>query len=167
MRQKDDKEFVKLLSRICLGCIINEDIKLLNKRKIQLKGDTVSERLKEVAQKLSELSPDTVCLLPTRNMCDQLNKEMLCNLPGEEIQCIASDTVNCPINLRSKVAKMLIKFSDDSSNTAGLEKELVIKLGCKVMLCRNIDITLGLVNGAIGTIRSVNLALIKLVWLRV
>ena len=92
-------------------------------------------------------------------MCDQLNKEMLCNLPGEEIWCIASDMVDCPINLRSKVSKMLIKYSDDNSNTAGLEKELVIKLGCKVLLCRNIDITLGLVNGAIGTIRSVKFSI--------
>ena len=85
MQQKDDKQFVELLSQ---RCIINEDIKLLNKRKIQPNGDTLSQRLKEVAQKLSELPPDTVCLLPTRNMCDQLNKEMLCNLPGEEIRCI-------------------------------------------------------------------------------
>ena len=103
MRQKDDKQFVELLSRVRLGCIINEDIKVLNERKIQLSGDSVSDRLKEEAQKLSELPSDTVCLLPTRNMCDQLNKETLCNLPGKEIQCIASDTVDCPVNLRSKV----------------------------------------------------------------
>ena len=48
---------------------------------------------------------------------------------------------------------MLVSYGDDS--TAGLEKEIVIKLGCKIMLRRNIDITLGLVNGAIGTVRSV------------
>ena len=46
---------------------------------------------------------------------------MLCNLPGEEIQCVASDTVDCPVNLRFK---MLLRYSDDSSNIAGLEKEL-------------------------------------------
>ena len=92
MRQKDDKEFVELFSRICLGCITNEDIKLLNKRKIQLSADSVCERMKEVAKKLSELPADTVCLLAT---CDQLNKEMPCNLP-DEIQCIALDTVDCP-----------------------------------------------------------------------
>ena len=45
---------------------------------------------------------------------------------------------------------MLVSYGDDS--TAGLEKEIVIKLGCKIMLRRNIDITLGLVNGAIGTV---------------
>ena len=86
---------------------------------------------------------------------------MLYNLTGDEIRCIASDTVDCPVNLKSKVNKMLVSYGDDSTNTAGLEKEIVIKLGCKI---RNIDITLGLVNGAIGTVRSV---LIKPVWLRV
>ena len=115
----------------------------------------MSERMKQVAQELSDLPPDTVCLLPTRNMCDQLNKEMLCNLPGDKIRCIASDTIDCPINLKSKVSKMLMKYDDDSTNTAGLEKELIIKLGCKITLRRNIDITLGLVNGAIGIVKSV------------
>ena len=111
--------------------------------------------MKEVVQKISELPSHTVCLLPTRNMCNQLNKEMLCNLPGDEIRCIASDTVDCPLNLRSKVSKMLMKYGDDSTNTAGLEKEIIIKIGSKVMLRRNIDVNLSLVNGAIATIISV------------
>ena len=122
---------------------------------MELTGKTVSEKMKEVVQKISEVPSHTVCLLPTRNMCNQLNKEMLCNLPGDEIRCIASDTVDCPLNLRSKVSKMLMKYGDDSTNTAGLEKEIIIKIGSKVMLRRNIDITLGLVNGAIGTVTSV------------
>ena len=159
MRQKDDKTFVDLLARIRLGCITSKDIKLLSERKMKLSCDTVSERTKEVAQKLSELPPDTVCLLPTRNMCDQLNKEMLCSLPGDEICCIALDTVDCPTNLKSKVSKMLEKYGDNSSNTAGLEQKICIKVGCKVMLRRNIDITLGLVNGAIGTVTSVKFSI--------
>ena len=82
---------------------------------------------------------------------------MLYNLTGDEIRCISSDTVDCPVNLKSKVTKMLVSYGDDSTNAAGLDKEIVIKLGCKIMLRRNIDITLGLVNGTIGhgTIRSV------------
>ena len=85
MRQKDDKTFVELLSRIRLGCINSHDIELLCKCKMKLTGSTVSERMKEVAQKLSELPPDTVCILPTRSMCDQLNKQMLYHLTGDEI----------------------------------------------------------------------------------
>jgi len=94
---------------------------------MQLSGETLSEIMKEVAQKLSELPPDTVCLLLTRNMCDQLNKEMLNNLSGDEIWCITSDTVDFPINLRSKVSKMLVKYGDVSTNTAGLEKNSLLK----------------------------------------
>ena len=115
----------------------------------------MSDRMKEVAQKLSSLPSDTVCLLATRSMCDQLNKEMLCNLPGEEIRCIASDVVDCPKSIRPKVSKMLVRYADDSSNTAGLEQELIIKIRCKVMLCRNIDVPLGLVNGSIVIVKLV------------
>ena len=111
--------------------------------------------MKEVVQTLSNLPNDTVCLLPTRHMCSELNKEVLHSLPGEEIRLQAIDTVDCPTYLRQKVSKKLKKCSDDSTVTAGLEDIIVIKIGCKIMLRRNIDITLGLVNGAIGTIRAV------------
>ena len=88
-------------------------------------------------------------------MCHQLNTEMLQYLKGEEIHLIAEDTVDCPAYLRQKVSKKLAAYNEDSSLTAGLEKDLIIKISCKIMLRRNIDVTLGLVNGAIGTISSV------------
>ena len=92
-------------------------------------------------------------------MCNELNKEMLKQLSGEEIHLLATDTIDCPQYLRTKVSKKLAKCSDDSTLTAGLEKELIIKIGCKIMLRRNIDVTLGLVNGAIGTVCSIKYSL--------
>ena len=155
MRQKDEKEFVAILSRVRLGYITKDDANVLENQKISLSSDTMAGRMKEVVQTLTTLPNDTVCLLPTRHICNELNKQVLENLPGKEIELHTIDTVDCPAYLRQKVSKKLTKCSDDSTLTAGLEKVIVIKIGCKIMLRRNMDIQKGLVNGAIGTICSV------------
>ena len=49
-------------------------------------------------------------------------------------------------------AEQLQKLNKDCNLTAGLEAELVIAVGARVMLRRNIDTKHGLVNGAIGTV---------------
>ena len=155
MRQKEEKEFASMLSRIRLGHVNDDDIQLLERQKLPLHNESVNGRMKEVIEILSNLPTDTVCLLPTRHMCDQLNAEMLKHLEGKEIHLVAVDAIDCPAYLHQKVSKKLAAYSEDSSLTAGLEKNLIIKIGCKIMLRRNIDVTLGLVNGAIGTISSV------------
>ena len=107
MRQKDEKEFVEVLSRVRLGYVTSEDVNLLEKRKISIRSDTLSGRMKEVVQTLNTLPNDTVCLLPTRHMCNELNREVLQSLPGNEIQLLAIDTVDCPTYLSQKVSKSL------------------------------------------------------------
>ena len=39
MRQKDEKEFVEVLSRVRLGYVTSEDVTLLEKRKISIRSD--------------------------------------------------------------------------------------------------------------------------------
>jgi len=51
--------------------------------------------------------------------------------------------------------KILNKDDEDSSRTAGLARIITIKLGARIMVRRNIDVSLGLVNGTIGTITSI------------
>ena len=152
MRQKEHGEFIELLGRVRLGALLASDIRLLSSCMIPLKSDTVSGRMKEVVAKLVELPEDTVCLLPTRHMCDEVNSEVLKGLTGEQYTIVAEDSVDCSTNLLQKVKRKLAKYSEDSTHTAGLENVITIKVGCKLMLRRNIDVTLGLVNGAIGTI---------------
>ena len=94
-------------------------------------------------------------------MCEQLNNCMLKNLPGKEVQLIVVDSVDCPVHLRQKVSKKLVEYTEDNSLTAGLEKLVIIKLGCKIMLWRNINIGIGLVNGAIGIVTSINYSIDK------
>ena len=90
--------------------------------------------------------------MPTRHMCDEVNSEVLKGLTGEQYTIVAEDSVDCSTNLLQKVKHKLAKYSENSTRTAGLENVIAIKVGCKVMLRRNIDVTLGLVNGAIATI---------------
>ena len=47
------------------------------------------------------------------------------------------------------------KLGKDSRNTGGLESNLTIGAGIKVMLRKNIDVTRKLVNGTIGTISTI------------
>ena len=111
--------------------------------------------MKEVVAKLTELPEDTVCLLPTRHMCDEINSEVFKGLTGQQYSIAAEDSVDCSTSLMQKVKRKLAKYSEDSTHTAGLENVITVKVGCKVMLRRNIDVTLELVNGAIGTITRV------------
>ena len=114
-------ENLLLINRKTGKHVTSEDVTLLEKRKISIRSDTLSGRMKEVVQTLNTLPNDTVCLLPTRHMCNELNREVLRSLPGNEIRLLAIDTVDCPTYLHQKVSKKLEKCSDNSTVTAGLE----------------------------------------------
>ncbi|XP_071642512.1 ATP-dependent DNA helicase PIF6-like [Temnothorax longispinosus] len=80
---------------------------------------------------------------------------MLSRIASKEILLIAQDTLDCDNYIKRKVQKRLTDNEDDDTNTAGLLKQITIKIGAKVMIRRNIDVTLGLVNGTIATVISV------------
>ncbi|XP_066590648.1 ATP-dependent DNA helicase PIF1-like [Prorops nasuta] len=111
--------------------------------------------MQELCEFISVLSCDTVCLLPTCSQCDTLNEAMLGRLMTDEVQLIAHDATDCPMYLKKKVLQVLNSEDEDSSRTAGLSRIIRIKLGARIMLRRNIDITLGLVNETIATVKSV------------
>lgn len=155
MRQSNDSKFREALQRVRLGFLTNDDINLFNGRLLPMSAATIHGRLLEVTNFLSQLPPDTVCLLPKRSMCDALNQAMLNTINSPEIHIAAVDSIDCPRYMKKKVEKALSKVNEDSSQTAGLEYKVTVKIGCKIMLRRNIDVTLGLVNGSIGNIMSI------------
>ncbi|XP_026824779.1 uncharacterized protein LOC113561784 [Ooceraea biroi] len=155
MRQQGDNSYRQLLSRIRIGLVTKSDCEILENRKISFKGDSFESRLNELCNLINDFPLDIVCLLPTRHTCDVLNAAMLNRIASKEILLIAQDTIDCIPYVRKKVSKVLSNNDDDNSKTAGLSKEIVIKIGAKVMIRRNIDATLGLVNDTIAKVIAV------------
>jgi hypothetical protein len=155
MRQKNDQEFLDTVNRIRIGMVTDSDMKMLESRKISLQTDTVEGTLREIVRVLRSLPRDTVCLVPTKHTCKILNTAMLNEICCDEVRLIAEDSVDCCRQMKGKVQQWLTNSEDDASTTAGMEHTIVVKPGAKVMLRRNIDVTIGLVNGSIGTIKSI------------
>lgn len=86
-------------------------------------------------------------------MCEKLNKGMLKSISQPKLNILVKGQINCPHYLKKRTSEFLTKY--DSSMTAGLNQKLVVKLQDRVMLWRNIDVSLGLDNGSINTIEQV------------
>jgi len=87
-------------------------------------------------------------------MCDVLNT-MLSRIVLKEILLIAEDTIECTTYIKKRITKVLTENDDDNTRTAGLLKQITIKIGAKVIIRHNIDASLGLVNGTLATVVSV------------
>ncbi|XP_058810505.1 ATP-dependent DNA helicase pif1-like [Phymastichus coffea] len=153
MRQKHDKVYSEILGKLRLGYLANSDIETLQQRKIPFSSDTPSISLHELCEYLNNLSNNTVCLMPTKDMCSILNNTMLEKLEAEKIKLIANDCYKCPKRLEKKVLKIL---NQDDDNACGISRVITIKIGCKIMIRRNIDVSIGLVNGTIATVIAVS-----------
>ena len=88
-------------------------------------------------------------------MVDRFNSAILGKLYPDAEEVVAVDHLDCKNKRSLKAAQQAVKsldHLDDPRNTAGLEKYISVAAGVKVMLRCNIDVSQGLVNGAIGTI---------------
>ena len=150
-RQKKDRLFVYILDQVRRGSPSPESLECLKMRVIDV---PVVDKYVE----LNKVGSSPVCLFPTRKACREFNK-MLSALDTEvhKIVCIDEiDETSSSHKWTKKAQKQLEKLNNDSNLTAGLEAELTLAFGARVMLQRNIDTKQGLVNGAIRTVRSVS-----------
>ena len=159
VRQQSDLEFAKTLGHIRLGILDDADYHVLSKREIKLNNTTMESCLEDLAQRIDNLPPSTVCLFATREQCKRINEAMLKKIDGRKYALVATDEIEAKTEKQKERAKKsleLFKQKGKSSKTAGLEDRIDIKTGAKIMLLRNIDVPSGLVNGAIGTIMKVH-----------
>uniref|UniRef100_A0A1X7UR61 ATP-dependent DNA helicase n=1 Tax=Amphimedon queenslandica TaxID=400682 RepID=A0A1X7UR61_AMPQE len=127
-RQKVDETFFNMLDSVRHGCLTDETIDTLKGRVFKV---LIREKYKELE---SEASNPPICLFSKLDACQKINELMLESLETEKIEL----------------------HKDQPSKTAGLETVLSLAVGGRVMLRRNIDVTVGLVTGAIRTVMVSN-----------
>jgi ATP-dependent exoDNAse (exonuclease V) alpha subunit len=158
MRQSGDKQYADLLSTVRVGTITDQQYALLAQRQI-VPGQraTVSE-ISQLFQTLSDGGESPLILMPTSALCQQVNKAMMQQIGNQVYNLKADDCLDTIVDklMLAKTDKAYQKISEDSTRTAGLEKHLELCVGARVMLKRNRDIEIGLVNGSVGTVVGFN-----------
>ena len=82
--------------------------------------------------------------------CDEWNEFMLKSLLGDTLICVACDSKKDNITNLAE-----INIPHKPSATGNLTKELKIKIGARVMITTNIDVSDGLMNGVMGMIVNI------------
>lgn len=138
-RQKDDTTYYDLLSRIRIGKHTQEDIQLL-----KTKCNNYNNELKEIKNK--GITP--LNLVISNALALQINKKNMDNIHESYTYYNYSVT---KFGHNSDLLKNMEKDLEKQFNTKGLLK-LALKIGARIMLIRNIDVAMGLINGSMGVI---------------
>ena len=138
MRQREDREFAELLCRVRRATCTEGDIKVLSSRSIMDYDPNY---------------PSQALHVYTRNAdVDVQNTKMLDQL-APKAQQVTIKALDQPKDTHTFLLD--ITMPKNKANTGGLVGELHLAVGAKEMLVVNIDISDGLVNGALGTVSGI------------
>ena len=146
------------------GMLSGSDIEYLNERIIdtsgcKLQGDYLDRYVTKFLECEKEgLGP--VCLLPANKMVNEFNRAVMQKKGEVPVTIKSLDTFSCRNEkLLSSTKKILPDLESDK--TGGLEAELDLAINTRVMLRVNDKRTLGLVNGARGTVHDIKMKTAK------
>ena len=132
MRQQEDQDFAKLLTRVHKKEITDEDKKQLESRVIS-KSDP-------------DYPCDAVHAFATNALADAYNAEKLSQLRSPVYQIKSEDT-----RKEINTSEMSIDIPEDRK-TCALKETIQLAIGAKVMITKNVCTKDGLVNGMMGTV---------------
>ncbi len=134
MRQKDDKSFAELLNRI----------RVSGKKESLLREDLAI--LQSCCLSADQCPADVLHIYSKNKDVDKYNNAMLSRTKTPPVLLQAEDIVKDPRTGQQKRRTVPYK------TTEGLQDEIRLSVGARVILTRNIDLETGLVNGAFGTV---------------
>lgn len=138
MRQEHGSQFGNVLSRIRKGRQTDDDIKYLQQASLTIDRSDQNYP-KHVLHLFAEVAT-----------ANNYNTFMLSSMETDEVLSLAVDII--PESMPKQRSDAIV--TSGRRNTGGLETSLRLKEGAQIMLTRNVDVTDGLVNGAIGKIVS-------------
>ena len=151
-RQKKDSCYTEILNEVRCGSVTQHSLDTLKERVIE---GSVLDKYIELTN--NGFSP--ICLFSTKKACKDFNQQMLSTLDSDLHKIVSVDEIDATLSTRNwstKEQKLLEKLNEDSNSTGGLEAEITLAIGARVMLRRNIDTKKGLVNGALGTVKAIS-----------
>ena len=159
VRQNGDKQYAEILSSIRVGQLTDVQYQLLQSRLISPDHQPTIDDICNRYDDLVATGESTVILMARSTACRETNDAMLQRTGATIYQLPASDTLDTIVSSSQlqKVKAAYSKIASDVTRTAGLETNLQLCIGAKVMLKRNIQVELGLVNGAVGQVVGFNM----------
>ena len=134
MRQKDDKSFAELLNRI----------RVSGKKESLIPGDMAI--IQSRCLRPDQCPADVLHIYAKNKDVDKYNNAMLSSTKKQPVLLQAEDIVKDPRTGQQK------RRTTPYKPTEGLQDEIRLSVGARVILTRNIDLQSGLVNGAFGTV---------------
>lgn len=137
IHRQDDVKFQNMLSRFRIGQILYEDML-----------DIVSCRCTD-----EDLLKNKLHLFSRKNQAEYYNEERLSELSTPVFEYKAFDDIPVPEDIEEKdIIKYKNKTWYNLDRDSQAQRNIKLKVGCRVMLLKNLDFSSGLINGACGEV---------------